>query len=172
MVNNSLISESFPELEYELTYLTFGVFSLFEVLIQILMTLMGFGLYMGISRFYWDAAYKDHQKSMFLSTLLITIILAFILGIVMWLGAPGLSRFLFEQKSYAYPLKLAVVSAGLQAILLVALTLLKLQARSGYYSAINILRGISTLGFTYLFVLQIHQCFAKSIWHAYAWHLE
>ena len=56
----------------------FGVFSLLEVLIQILMTLMGFGLYMGISRFYWDAAYKDHQKSMFLSTLLITIILALV----------------------------------------------------------------------------------------------
>ena len=142
----------FTNTEY-ISVADFGAFSLLEVLVQLLMSVMGLGLYMGFSRFYWDESYKKHQKAMFFNSSVITLVLAFALGCIAWFGASFVNRILFPIGNYQYPIQLAVVSAGLQSLFLVVLTLLKLQSRSTYYSSLNIVRALSTLGFTYVLVL-------------------
>lgn len=134
----------------------FGAFSILEIIIQLLMSVMGLGVYMGFSRFYWDKQYEHKQKSMFTMALGLTFLASIIITLAIFLWAAPINRLFFNESDYSWPLKLATLSAALQAILLLPHTLLKLQSRSGFFSAINIVRATATLGVTYFLVVQKH----------------
>lgn len=134
----------------------FGVFSMLEIIIQFLMSIMGLGMYMGLSRFYWDDAFKNRQKSMFFTALGFTVFISAIVSIIVVSFIIPFNQFLFQQNDFTQPLKLATFSAALQAVLLVPHSLLKMQSRSGFFSLINILRALATLGITYWLVIQNH----------------
>ena len=53
----------------------YGLMGLLEVTSQILIAVMGLSLYSGLIRWYWDAEYRDKQKTIFFTTLLFTILL-------------------------------------------------------------------------------------------------
>ena len=64
----------------------YGLMGLLEVTSQILIAVMGLSLYSGLIRWYWDAEYRDKQKTIFFTTLLFTILTSLCIGSVLWLN--------------------------------------------------------------------------------------
>lgn len=134
----------------------FGAFSILEIILQLLMSIMGLGLYMGLSRFYWDDAFKNEKKSIFFTALGSTVIISVLVSSLVFFFATPLNQLFFQQNDFSYPLKLAAISAALQAILLIPHSLLKMQSRSGYFSLLNIVRALGTLILTYWLLVKNH----------------
>ena len=109
----------------------YGLMGLLEVTSQILIAVMGLSLYSGLIRWYWDAEYRDKQKTIFFTTLLFTILTSLCIGSVLWLNVGELSALLVQQEGYSlggelpYILQLLILTSMLGAVVEVPQNLLK-----------------------------------------------
>ena len=98
----------------------YGLMGLLEVTSQILIAVMGLSLYSGLIRWYWDAEFRDKQKSVFFTTLLFTILTSLGVGGLLWLNVDGLSTLLIQQEGYSigeelpYILQLLILTSMLE----------------------------------------------------------
>ena len=104
-------------------------------------------------RWYWDEDYKNKQKAIFFTCLIssITLSVIFITGLANF--SNYLSLLLFNSELYSYLIEIMFITAGLQIISQIPLTLMRLQEKSILYSAANIIRLITTLLFTIYFIV-------------------
>lgn len=141
----------------------YGLMGLLEVTSQILIAVMGLSLYSGLIRWYWDAEYRDKQKTIFFTTLLFTILISLTVGGLLWLNVDGLSVLLVQQEGYSlgedlpYVLQLLILTSMLGAVVEVPQNLLRLQSKPIYYSTTNIMRLFVTLVLTIYFTISLHR---------------
>ena len=76
----------------------YGLMGLLEVTSQILIAVMGLSLYSGLIRWYWDAEYRDKQKTIFFTTLLFTILTSLCIGSVLWLMLVSYRHYWYSKK--------------------------------------------------------------------------
>ena len=116
----------------------YGLMGVLEVTSQILIAVMGLSLYSGLIRWYWDAEYRDKQKTIFFTTLLFTILTSLCIGSVLWLNVGELSALLVQQEGYSlggelpYILQLLILTSMLGAVVEVPQNLLRLQRKPIY----------------------------------------
>jgi len=125
----------------------FGILSLTEVIIQLLIPVMGMAIYSAMSRWYWDKDYVEKQKSIYKTSMFIVLILSSIIFIIGLLFSKYLSIILFDSIEYKSLINLILVSAFIQANLNIPFTLLRLQKKALKYSILNLLKLILVFGF-------------------------
>lgn len=141
----------------------YGLMGLLEVTSQILIAVMGLSLYSGLIRWYWDAEYRDRQKSIFFTTLLFTILTSFCIGGILWLNVDELALLLVQEEGYSlgselpYILQLLILTSMLGAVVEVPQNLLRLQSKPIFYSLTNIARLFITLVLTIYFTVSLHR---------------
>lgn len=139
--------------ENYLTTTDYGVFGIMEVLSQLLIAMMGFAIYSGFSRWYWDKEHVNNQKSLYFTS---SVAVLFISTIFIFSGsfsAKFISNIIFYTDSYTQLIITVFIASFIQANFVLPLTLMKLQSKSGLYSIVNIIKLTITLIFTIYFVV-------------------
>jgi len=115
--------------------------------------LLGLALIQAFTRWYWDQEYIERQKSIFFTLLIFLIGIAIVFILILFPFAGYASSLLFDRPDFSYLIKLMGVSAALQMLYMVPLTLMKLQEKPAFYSVSNILKLAVTLLLTIFFVV-------------------
>jgi len=133
----------------------YGVLGVVEATSQVIIAILGLALAQALTRWYWDQSFSDKQKSMFFTLLTFLLGFSFLLFICFYPFSGQLSILLFEKADFSRLLRLMFISACLQMLSQVPLTLLKLQEKPGLYSGSNVFKLFVTLILTiYLVVFE------------------
>ncbi len=131
----------------------FGIISMLDVTIELLIAVLGLSIYQAFTRWYWDKEYISRQKNMFFTMLVFNIIIVLIAGLPFYFLSDRLSLALFANSKYEFVLKIIYVSVIFQVIAQSVFTLMKLQSKSLFYSSMQILKLAVTLILTIYFVV-------------------
>jgi len=141
----------------KLSVIEYGVLGTVEITIQILIVSFSFSLREALMRWYWDKKYSNKQKSIFFTTLsAIGIGIVFMLALLL----PFSDKFsisLLNSPQYAYLFKLLIISAALQILTLLVLTLMRLQRKALLFSLNNIIKLLVTLSLTIYFIAGLNR---------------
>jgi len=151
--------------EQYLSIADYGVLALLEASLQILTGVLNLSMSASLSRWYWDAAFKKYQKSIFFTTLAFISIFGGFAVMCIHLSLPFWSRTLFDSEEYIGLLKLVIMITGLRLVTNQTLALLKLQLKSTFYSTIQIVKLAIVLGLTIYGVVVKHDGL-NAIWLA------
>lgn len=141
-----------PLFTTHLTIREYGIYGILEAVSQIIIALFGLGLYNAFYRWYWDKDYADKKKSMFF-TILCTV--AFLSGIFILLFSRFsfyTSTLLFDKKEYYYLVNFMLINTGLEAILIIPATLLRLQQKATQYSVTYLIKFVTNLVLSISFI--------------------
>ncbi len=138
-----------------LTVSEYGILALLEISSQLLIAVFSMKINSALFRWYWDEEYKSKQKPIFFTTFIFTIIISLSLSVILSKFAPYFSSLLFNTENYTYLFRLLLISAALQIISQIPLTLMRLQEKSILYSSANIARLIITLIVTIYFITSL-----------------
>lgn len=129
----------------------YGALGVFEAVNQITITVMGFGLYNSLIRWYYDQSEQENKATFFTSSLLISLISI----IIVWVSLvykTEISTMIFNTTNYDDIIVLVMISTGLQALGVLPATLMRMHERPGFFTITNIIKLIATLIVT-LFLL-------------------
>ena len=138
-----------------LTVSEYGILALLEISSQLIIAVFSMKINSALFRWYWEEEYRNKQKSIFFTTLIFTVFISLSLCIVLLKFTPYFSTLLFNTENYTYLIKLLLISAALQIISQMPLTLMRLQEKSILYSSANIVRLIITLICTIYFIVSL-----------------
>jgi O-antigen/teichoic acid export membrane protein len=131
----------------------FGMLAMLESTSQVLITIFGLSLYNAFLRWYWEKEYEQRRNSMFFTVL---VFLTFV-SALMVLSLIGASRILasslLENSQYYKLIRLMVITAGLEILGVLPLTLLRVQERPTLFITANILKFVVSLSFTLFFII-------------------
>ncbi|MFW6046513.1 MAG: lipopolysaccharide biosynthesis protein [Candidatus Woesearchaeota archaeon] len=137
----------------ELTVTEYGVLGMVEITIQILIAAFSIALRHALGRWYWDKRYKNKQKSIFFTTLVATSFGILLMLILFLPFSESLSRALLDSAKYKYLFQLMLVSAGVQILTRIVLSVMRLQRKAIRFSVSNIFKLLITLGLTIYFIV-------------------
>ena len=133
----------------------YGIMGIAEITIQLLTAFVGIGLFNGLFRWYWDEDYKNVQKSIFYSILLLVILSGTVISVPFFIFSTSISDILFNSTNYAYLVKLVIVVGSLESLIIVTSTLLRLRQKSIFYSLLSLLKlSVSLILNIYFIVYQ------------------
>jgi len=135
----------------------YGTLSVLEISAQLIIAVFGFALYQGFNRWYWDPEIKDRQKGLFFTSL---ITLAAITGLMVCSLASlstQISSFLFHTPKFAGVLRLMICASALQILVVLPMTLMKLQSRSVLYTVSSLIQFTVNLATTIYFITVLNQ---------------
>lgn len=130
-----------------------GILGIVEISWQVLVAVFGLGLYSAVNRFYWDKDFEGKQKSMFFNVILFLFFVVVLMVLGFSLNAETLSLWLFKSKEYSSLIDLFLVSAGLEILILLPSTLMKLQEKPVVFSLSTIVKVSVTLVLIIYFVI-------------------
>ncbi len=133
----------------------YGVLGVVEITSQLLVALFGMSLFSAFFRWYWDKKYIVHQKSIFFTILVFVLLLSTLMVVLLWPFSPAMAGFLLDDRSYAYLLRLLLITSALEAIGVIPFTLMRLQERSMLYSLSNLVRLTVNLVLTVYFITSL-----------------
>ena len=94
----------------------YGMLGIMEISSQMLVALLGFGLFNAYFRWYWDPKYAKRQKSL-LFTILVFLFFQLILFFILILTfRREFSLLLFESAEYTYLVQLTLLVSGFEAV--------------------------------------------------------
>ena len=138
-----------------LTVYDYGILSIIEITLQLLVSVIGLKVYSALLRWYWDKNYLRQQKSMFFTAfffvLLITV--SIILGSAVF--TDKIAYLLFGETKYSDLILLMLLSAGLQINIQMIQTLMRIQEKPVLYSLSSLSRLIITLFCTIYFIVYL-----------------
>ncbi|MFC0876841.1 oligosaccharide flippase family protein [Saccharicrinis sp. FJH2] len=148
-----------------LTHEEFGVLTVLEATLQLLLGLLTFAMISSLTRWYWDDKYKNIQNSIFFTTILflVVVLIPTIAGLMLF--ANPLSNLLFKDVDYSYLLRLTFATAGIQIINNQILCLVRLQSLSKKYVFIQVFKITLVLLLILYWILLKHQGL-EAIWKA------
>ena len=135
----------------------YGVLGILEVTFQIISSIFGFAFYEAYNRWYFEKSSAGKQKSIFFTILFFLSAILILVNILLFLFAGSLSDILLDDPQYEYVFKLMVVSASLQILGRMPLTLMKLQQRAGFYAVSNLVRLGANLSLTIYFIVGLNR---------------
>ena len=131
----------------------YGILSILEISSQILIAIFGLGLFNAFFRWYWDQQYQGKQKSI-LFTLLVSVLgFSLIIGSILWMGASGISVFLFDTQTYEHVVRVLIFICVVEAQNILILTLLRIREKAGLYSILTTLKFTIQLLLTVYFIV-------------------
>lgn len=137
------------------TYLSnidYGALGVLEAISQIVIFIMGFGLYNAMFRWYYEQSEKD-QKATFFTVLITSSFLIASIFLVVFFWQESLTILFFDTHIYQEVLVLAIFATGLQALSQIPATLMRLQDRAVFFTTSNVLKLIITLLTTLYFLI-------------------
>ena len=138
----------------------YGALGVFEAINQIVISIMGFGLYNSLIRWYYDQDEEKNKATFFTSCILITILVILFVS-ASYVFKSDLSLLLFQNADYQDIVVLVMVSTGLQALGVMPATLMRMQERAAFFTVTNIIKLLVTLVVTlYFLILQEEGLFA------------
>ena len=135
----------------------YGILSIIEITLQLLVSLIGLKIYSALLRWYWDKDYKFKQKSLFFTSSSFVLFISVLIVIGLSLTADKLANLLFGDTDYSYIIILMLISAGLQVNIQMIQTLMRIQEKPIIYSISSISRLILTLFCTIYFIVYLGQ---------------
>lgn len=143
----------------------FGIIGLLDSTAQIILGVLGFSLYQGFFRWYFDKSIERKRESLFFSLLLLHVLIAIVSMILIWTFSRQLSVLLFGHIGYAYVVQVMALASLLQMVLIMPSTLLRLQEKARMFALNNIIQMAVMLVFTLWFILGLKQG-VEAIYHA------
>ncbi len=118
----------------------YGMMGIMDVSAQVLVALLGFGLYNAYFRWYWDSRYISRQKSI-LFTILIFIFFQFILFFILLLSfQKDLSVLLFDTAERTSLIRLLLYVNCFETIGVLISALLRLKEQAVYYTVLQVIK--------------------------------
>jgi O-antigen/teichoic acid export membrane protein len=131
----------------------FGVIGIIDITSQLIVSLLGLSLSQALTRWYYEKDFQNKQKSMFYS-IFAFLFLVNILSTFAFISFSGsISQMLFKSEEFRLPLVLMFISSGLQIMIALTQTLMKIQQKPGFYTTTNIVKLIVTLILTIVFIV-------------------
>lgn len=130
----------------------YGVLGLTDISSQILIAVFGLSLYNAYFRWYYEKNYAAHQKSIFYTILVFISFLSILISVLLYLFKKELSMLLFENPDQSYIISLLLTVSCMESLVVVVLTLIRLQEKAAFFSFLNIIKLIISLGFNIYFV--------------------
>ena len=131
----------------------FGILGLLEVSAVVVISFFGFSLYSGFFRWYWDKSAENKKESLFFTVTLFQIGVVIVAYFAMQPFLKGFSQLILDSPDYAYLLRLMLISALMQVVLLMPNTLMRLQEKPWLFSLANLLQLIFSLSVTVYFIV-------------------
>lgn len=122
----------------------YGALGVLEAVNQIAITVMGFGLYNSLIRWYYDQNEHENKATFFTSSLIIGFLILVICSIT-YLFKSEASILLFNTMIYQDIIVLVMLSTGLQALGVLPATLMRMQEKALFYTITNIIKLVTTL---------------------------
>ncbi len=135
----------------------YGILAIIEITTQLMIAIFALKINSALFRWYWDEDYKNKQKTIFFTCLIFSIIISLVFIIGLSKFSSYFSLLLFNSENYSYLIELMFLSAGLQIISQIPLTLMRLQEKSILYSTSNLIRLSFTLFFTIYFIVYLNK---------------
>ncbi len=130
----------------------YGALGVLEAINQIVVSIMGLGLYNAMFRWFYEQS-REEQKSTFFTILLTCFLMVVMILMITFYWKEYLTSAFFSTQKYQNVLVLTIISTGLQALSQVPATLMRLQNRAAFFTSSNILKLIVTLLTTLYFLL-------------------
>jgi O-antigen/teichoic acid export membrane protein len=143
----------------------YGIIGILEITAQILLTVFGMSIENGLMRWYWDKSHIDKQKSIVFTVLSIVTFVALCMNLIFQPVAEELALLLFDNSKHSILIQLMVLSASLQMIILLPITLMRLQEKPVLFSVVSITRLVITLTLTIIFIVYLNRSI-KGIYEA------
>ncbi len=134
----------------------YGALGVFEAVSQILVLILGLGLYNSLFRWYYEQSETENKSTFFTASVLIIFLIVLVSTVTLFFRE-SLSVLLFNSSVYKEIILLAVISTGLQAIGNLPATLMRLQDRAAFFTSSNLLKLFVTLIVTLYFLLFLDQ---------------
>ena len=122
----------YTDKEY-LTISDFGLLGNIEVTSQLLIAIIGISLYQSLFRWYFENTDSDWQKSIVYTISVAIVIFAIIVYALFEVFSSSISLYFFENLSSVSLLRFVVLTACLETIAVIPLTLFRLQQKASYY---------------------------------------
>lgn len=117
-----------------LTPSEYGILGILEISTQILVNVFSLSLFLPLMRWYWDSKYADQRKKMFFTVLFFSALMAVTMFLLITPLASKISNALFHSQIYENLIFLMLLVAGLQIIVQIPASLLRVQGRAGLYT--------------------------------------
>ena len=135
----------------------YGLLGILEVTYQIISTVFGFALYEAYNRWYFEKSSAGKQKSIFFTIFFFLFSVLVLINILLFNFSEELSVVLLDSAGYSYVFKLMAVSASLQILGRLPLTLMKLQQRAVFYATSNLVRLATVLLLTLYLIIVLNR---------------
>jgi len=136
----------------KLSLAEYGIFGMLEITSQVIVSFLGFHLYYGLMRWYWDKELEGKQKSAFFTVSVFLMIMSLFFVLITPLFAKQLSVFFFEKEEFSLALFLMILNSFLQILIQMPLTLIRIYEKPMLYSFSNIIRMVIVIALTYYFI--------------------
>ena len=131
----------------------FGVLSILDISIQVLVAIMGLSLYQGFIRWYWDIKDVTERKKLFFSTLITVSVFSILAGFILALFSENISQLLFQTTEYSRALVLVIINGVLMTIQALPNSSMRIQGQSKLYTSLSVVKFTSNLLLTVYFVV-------------------
>ena len=132
----------------------FGAFVVLEAVNQIVITVMGLGLYNSLIRWYYDQTEEENKATFFTSSVLIGC-LVLLISLVTFSFKAEVSDILLDTTIYQDMVVLVMISTGLQALGVLPATLMRMQEKATFFTVTNIIKLVATLLITLYLLFKI-----------------
>ncbi|XWN36242.1 MAG: oligosaccharide flippase family protein [Balneola sp.] len=132
----------------------YGALGVLEAVNQIIISVMGFGLYNSLIRWYYDQSEEENKATFFTSSFIISSI-SIIIVLIAHFYKSELSTFIFNTTVYDDIIVLVMVSTGLQALGVLPATLMRMHERPAFFTTTNIIKLGVTLIVTIVLLFTI-----------------
>jgi len=135
----------------------FGVLSILDISMQVLVALFGLSLYQGYMRWYWDIKDPNERKKLFFTVISIVSLLSIVLGMVLGLNSNLISQLLYQTQEYSRAIQLVIINAVLMTIQVMPNSSMRIQSNSKLYTTLSVMKFTSNLLFTVYFVVFLNR---------------
>jgi len=146
-----------PLYTQKLTVSEYGMLSVIEVSSLILISFFGMALYQALFRWYLDKQFIEKQKSIFFTSLIYILGIAVLMVVGLLFLSKPISLLLFQTTTYHYLIKLMIVSAGLELVLQIPNTLIRIQEKPKLFLVSNLIRLAFSFFFTLFFIIYLNK---------------
>ena len=131
----------------------FGVLSILDISIQVLVAILGLSLYQGFIRWYWDIKDVRERKKLFFSTLSTVSVFSIVAGIILAFFSTDISQLLFQTTDYSRAILLVIINGVLMTIQALPNSSMRIQGQSKLYTSLSVVKFTSNLLLTVYFVV-------------------
>lgn len=130
----------------------YGALGVLEAVNQILVALLGLGLYNSLFRWYYEQNKEDNKSTFFTASLVVTLLISVATYLAIRFQNP-ITQLLQLDNIYSEVVALMIFSTGLQAVSQLPATLMRLQDKAAFFTTTNIVKLFVTLLVTLYFLI-------------------